>query len=141
MLETLFSVNVTGENMFVKLLLLYTMMMSFHLEANEDVSNVTTHRVFQFENEHVRVWKTIIMPHQPLKMHRHDCARVIVGLKGGSLTKFEDTGEISLLNFETARAYWASEDPPNTLHSDINESDEPIEVMIIEIKSLEGKAS
>jgi hypothetical protein len=32
------------------------------------------------------------MPHQPLKMHRHDCARVVVGLKGGTLTKIEETG-------------------------------------------------
>lgn len=100
----------------------------------------TTHRVFQFENEHVRVWKTVIMPHQPLKMHRHDCSRVIVGLKGGSLTKIEETGETSELKFETDKAYWLTEDPPGTLHGDINESDEPIEVMVIEIKSLEAIA-
>lgn len=96
-----------------------------------------THRVFQFENEHVRVWRTVIMPHQPLKMHRHDCARVVVGLKGGKLTKIEQTGEISELNFETGAAYWLTEDPPETLHGDINESDEPIEVMVIEIKALD----
>lgn len=99
----------------------------------------TTHRVFQFENEHVRVWKTVIMPHQPLSMHRHDCARVIVGLKGGSLTKIEETGETSELNFATGVAYWLTEDPPGTLHGDINESDEPIEVMVIEIKALEKR--
>lgn len=96
-----------------------------------------THRVFQFENEHVRVWKTVIMPHQPLKMHRHDCARVIVGLKGGTLTKIEETGETSDLAFETGVAYWLTEDQPGTLHGDINESNEPIEVMVIEIKSLD----
>jgi hypothetical protein len=28
-----------------------------------------THHVFQPENEYVRVWKTVIMPHQLLKMH------------------------------------------------------------------------
>jgi quercetin dioxygenase-like cupin family protein len=99
----------------------------------------TTHRVFQFENEHVRVWKTVIMPHQPLSMHRHDCARVVVGLKGGSLTKIEETGEVSELKFETGSAYWLTEDPPGTLHGDINESDEPIEVMVIEIKALEKR--
>jgi quercetin dioxygenase-like cupin family protein len=93
--------------------------------------------VFQFENEHVRVWKTVIMPHQPLKMHRHDCARVVVGLKGGFLTKIEETGETSELAFESGKAYWLDEDLPGTLHGDINESDEPIEVMVIEIKSLD----
>lgn len=98
-----------------------------------------THRVFQFENEHVRVWRTVIMPREPLKMHRHDCARVVVGLKGGKLTKIEETGEISDLEFETGKAYWLGEDPPGTLHGDINESDEPIEVMVIELKALEKK--
>ena len=99
------------------------------LEANQ-----TTHRVFQFENEYVKVWKTVIMPHQPLNLHRHDSARVIVGLKGGTLTKIEETGETSELCFETGKAYWLTEDPPGTLHGDINESDEPIEVMVIEIR-------
>lgn len=103
----------------------------------EEITTSQTHRVFQFENEHVRVWKTIIRPHQPLKMHRHDCARVVVGLKGGCLTKIEQTGEISELRFDTGVAYWLTEDPPHTFHADVNESEEPIEVMVIEIKSLD----
>ena len=100
----------------------------------EEVAPMETHRVFQFENEQVRVWKTVIMPHQPLKMHRHDCARVVVGLKGGTLKKIEETGETSDLHFDTGVAYWLTADPEGTLHGDINESDEPIEVMVIEIK-------
>ena len=108
------------------------------LHCEESAIN-QTHRVFQFENEHVRVWKTIIMPHQPLKMHRHDCARVVVGLKGGMLTKIEETGEKSNLNFESGIAYWLTEDPLGTLHGDINESDEPIEVMVIELKALDTR--
>ncbi len=102
---------------------------------SEEGSQSGTHRVLQFENEHVRVWKTVIMPNQPLKMHRHDSARVVVGLKGGKLTKIEETGETSILNFETGKAYWLNEDPPRTRHADINESNEPIEVMVIEMKA------
>lgn len=79
------------------------------------------------------------MPHQPLKMHRHDCARVVVGLKGGALTKIEETGETSNLNFESGVAYWLTEDPPDTPHGDVNESDEPIEVMVIELKALDAR--
>lgn len=94
-----------------------------------------THRILQFENEYVKVWKTTIMPHQPLKMHRHDAARIVVGLKGGKLTKIEHSGEQSELIFDTGKAYWLTEDPPNTLHADINESDIPIEVMVIEMKT------
>ena len=127
--------------MFFRFLFLSMVTICSYLQGLESAINTATHRVFQFENEHVRVWKTVIMPHQPLKMHRHDCARVVVGLKGGSLTKIEETGETSKLVFETGKAYWLNEDPPRTLHGDINESDEPIEVMVIEVKSLDGTAS
>ena len=116
-----------------KLIPLFLLASSF-LSASEPVENKSTHRELQFENEYVKVWKTIIMPHQPLKMHRHDCSRVIVGLKGGSLTRIEETGDTSELVFETGKACWLTEDAPGTLHADINESDEPIEVMVIEIK-------
>ena len=121
---------------FAVLLTLLTRFFSLHAEE-EKQEPVKTHRVFQFENEHVRVWRTVIMPHQPLKMHRHDCSRVVVGLKGGALTKIEQTGETSPLVFETGKAYWLTEDPEGTLHGDVNESDEPIEVMVIEIKALD----
>ena len=46
-----------------------------------------TRRVPQFENEHVLVWKSIIVPNQPLEMHRHDNPRAIIALKGGTLTQ------------------------------------------------------
>ena len=29
----------------------------------------------QFENENVRVWKSIILPNQPLTLHRHEHGR------------------------------------------------------------------
>lgn len=119
--------------MILRLLLFVTIAACGNLRGEESSTTTSTHRVFQFENEHVRVWKTVIMPNQPLKMHRHDCPRVVIGLKGGSLTKIEETGEMSQLIFETGKAYWLTEDPPGTLHGDINESDEPIEVMVIEM--------
>jgi hypothetical protein len=96
--------------------------------------NKSTQRIFQFENEHVRVWRTIIMPNQPLKMHRHDCARVLVSLKGGDLKKLEESGEIKSRIFETGKAYWLDQDPPVELHACVNDSDEPIDVMVIELK-------
>jgi len=119
--------------MHLRLLCYLTIILCLELHAEEPLPP-QTHRVLQFENEFVKVWKTIILPHQPLKMHRHDFPRVVVGLKGGTLTKIEETGEISDLVFETGNAYWLEEDPLGELHGDINESDEPIEVMVIELK-------
>lgn len=103
--------------------------------SSESIPLQKTHRVPQFENEQVKVWKTVIMPNQPLQMHRHDRARVVVGLKGGTLRKIQEDGSGSDLVFETGKAYFLEADPLDELHGDINESNEPIEVMVIEFKS------
>ena len=52
-----------------------------------------TRREPQFENEHVRVWKSIIMPNQPLTLHRHEHGRTIVALKGGTLDVVDAKGQ------------------------------------------------
>lgn len=88
----------------------------------------------QFENDKVKVWKTTIPPNDNLKMHRHDNARVIVGLKGGKLHRIEQTGQRSDLVFETGKAYWLEKDPIGQLHGDVNVSPEVVEVMVIEFK-------
>ncbi len=115
--------------------ILGTLLTGSALLASELVESKSSNRELQIENEYVKVWKTVIPPKQALKLHRHDCSRVIVGLKGGSLTRIEETGERSDLVFETDKAYWLTEDPPGTLHGDINESDEPVVVMVIEVKA------
>ena len=37
----------------------------------------------QFENDQLRVWKSIIMPGQPLALHRLEHGRALVSLNGG----------------------------------------------------------
>lgn len=93
-----------------------------------------TYRELQFENEHVRVWKTVISPEHPLEMHRHEADRIVVGLKGGKLKKVDHTGSASSLHFETHKAYWLSADPKHHQHEDLNLGDEPVEIMVIEMK-------
>ena len=53
-----------------------------------------TERFPQFENEDVKVWKTIVMPHQPLAMHHHDHPRVIIALTGGTMNIVDPSGAI-----------------------------------------------
>ena len=94
-----------------------------------------THRVPMFENDEVKVWKTIIIPNSPLSMHRHEHGRTIVVLKGGTLTIQQDTGEKKTVDWKTGQAYWLDADPPgNKTHADVNETKETIEVMVIENK-------
>ena len=95
-----------------------------------------THRVPMFENDQVRVWKTIIVPNSPLSMHRHEHGRTIVVLKGGTLTILQDTGEKKTVDWKTGQAYWLDADPPgNKMHADVNETTETIEVMVVENKT------
>ena len=90
-----------------------------------------THRVPMFENDQVKVWKTIIVPNSPLTMHRHEHGRTIVALKGGTLAIQQDTGEKKTVDWKKR----LDADPPgNKKHADVNETKETIEVMVVENK-------
>lgn len=94
----------------------------------------TTTRFPQYENEHVKVWRTVILPNQPLSMHRHEHPRSVVAIEGGTLTIVQQTGERKTVTWETGNAYWLEADEPGTLHGDVNEGDTPIVVVIVEMK-------
>ena len=92
-----------------------------------------TRRIPQFENESVRVWKSLIAPGQPLSLHRHESGRVIVALTGGTLRIVKESGESRTVTWETGKAYWLPADPPGERHGDQNEGKETIEVMVVEL--------
>ena len=95
----------------------------------------TTRREPQFENEHVRVWKSIIIPKQPLSLHRHDHGRTIVALKGGQLKVVDKNGHtLDTYNWESGKAYWLGPDPPGQMHGDLNDTDQTIEVIVVEMR-------
>ncbi|WP_353068586.1 hypothetical protein RBB75_15355 [Tunturibacter empetritectus] len=93
-----------------------------------------TQRFPQFENEDVKIWKTIVTPHQPLAMHHHHHPRVIIALTGGTMNIVEPSGASETHVWETGKAYWLPAMAPNTLHSDINAGDKPMEVMVVELE-------
>ena len=94
-----------------------------------------TRREPQFENEHVAVWKSIIMPNQPLALHRHDLGRTIVAIKGGTLDVVDKDGKtMKQMTWESGKAYWLGPDPVGELHGDMNRTKEPIEVIVVQMK-------
>jgi quercetin dioxygenase-like cupin family protein len=93
-----------------------------------------TKRVPQFENEDVKVWKSVVMPNAPLSMHRHEHPRVIIALTGGTMKIVEENGKSEQHIWETGKAYWLPANPPNTMHADVNAGDRPIEVMVVELE-------
>jgi quercetin dioxygenase-like cupin family protein len=95
---------------------------------------VETQRIPQFENEEVKVWRSVITPNAPLTMHRHEHPRVIIALSGGTMNIVEDNGRNESHVWETGKAYWLPANTPNTMHADVNKGDKPIEVMVVELK-------
>jgi hypothetical protein len=96
----------------------------------------TTHRENQLSNNKVIVWKTVIYPasHKALAMHRHEQDRVLVALSDGLLKITNNYGKIHYLKLEKDKAYYLSKNAPGELHNDINVTNHPVKVMVIEIK-------
>jgi beta-alanine degradation protein BauB len=103
--------------------------------AVQDQPASATRREPQFDNQDVRVWKSVIMPNQPLTLHRHDHGRTIVALKGGTLDVVDGAGQtLKKMTWETGKAYWLEVDPPGQQHADLNKGTTPIEVMVVEMR-------
>ena len=93
-----------------------------------------TERIPQFENDEVKVWKSIIAPNSPLALHRHDHPRVITALVGGTMKIVEQDGSSEIHVWETGKSYWLPANAPGTRHTDVNTGNNPIEVMVVELK-------
>jgi len=93
-----------------------------------------TQRFPQFENESVKVWKSVVLPNAPLAMHHHDHPRVIIALTDGVMNLVEQNGPTERHVWEAGKAYWLPAMPPGTVHADVNVGDKPIEVMVVELE-------
>ena len=93
-----------------------------------------TRRIPQFENDRVRVWKSIIEPKQPLTLHRHEQGRTLIALVGGTMKIVQANGSSKSVVWETGKAYWLDADPPGETHADVNEGAKAIEVIVVEMK-------
>jgi len=98
-------------------------------------AQTATRREAQFENDQVRVWKTIIAPHQPLSFHRHENNRVLIALTDGHVRVMDTSArELTTYTWDRGKAYWLEADPPGKTHADANDTNQPIEVIVVELK-------
>jgi quercetin dioxygenase-like cupin family protein len=95
----------------------------------------TTGREPQFENTDVKVWKSVVLPNDPLPLHRHEHPRVIIALTGGTMKILEETGKSEIHQWQTGKAYWLPANSPGTRHQDVNIGDKPIEVIVVELQN------
>ena len=90
----------------------------------------------QFENSEVQVWKSIVMPNQPLALHRHDHGRALISLNGGTLNVVDGTGKVmDVYKLEAGKAIWLEADKAGTQHADVNPGKAPVEVIVVQLKN------
>jgi hypothetical protein len=119
--------------MRVVLLVIVTVLIS--VAGTLAVQEQRTRREPQFENEHVKVWKSIILPNQPLRLHRHENGRALIALTDGTLKVVNEAGEVvDTYDWKAGTAYWLDKDPPDVLHGDVNEGPGTIEVIVVELQ-------
>ncbi|HEY7290333.1 MAG TPA: hypothetical protein VH583_10905 [Vicinamibacterales bacterium] len=91
-------------------------------------------RLPQFENDRAVSWKSVIPPHTESTFHRHDRYRTVIGVVGGTLKTVGPNGETTATNYETGKAYWQAPMPPGATHKDVNDTDNTIELIVVEMK-------
>jgi hypothetical protein len=91
-------------------------------------------RVDQFKNDAVKVWRTTVLPHQPLALHHHDHPRVIVALTDGTMDFVDSSGTHDVHIWQKDHAYWLPAMPAGALHADVNTGGAPLRVMVIEME-------
>jgi len=102
--------------------------------AVAQTTTMQTGREPQFENADVKVWKSVVLPHSPLPLHRHEHPRVIIALTGGTMQIVQENGPTETHDWQTGKAYWLPANAPGTRRQDVNVGDKPIEVMVVELQ-------
>ncbi|MBS1800706.1 MAG: hypothetical protein JSS95_12875 [Acidobacteria bacterium] len=93
-----------------------------------------TQRFPQFENDDVKVWKSVIAPGTPLPPHHHDHGRVIIPIEGGTIDVVQQNGPTEHHVWEAGKAYWLPVNAPGTTHTDVNVGKKPVVVVVVELK-------
>jgi beta-alanine degradation protein BauB len=98
--------------------------------------NAASRREPQLENSEVQVWKSIVMPNQPLSLHRHEHGRALISLNGGTLNVVDGSGKVmDTYKLEAGKTIWLEADKAGTQHADVNPGKQPVEVIVVQLKN------
>ena len=84
----------------------------------------------------MKVWKSLVLPNNPLPLHPHEHPRVIVALKGGTMKVLEENGQSETHEWGSGKAFWLRANAPGTRHQDVNMGDKAIEVVVVELQKV-----
>ena len=88
----------------------------------------------QLENQSVSVARAKIMPQEEIGLHRDAYPQVVVALQGGTITRVEADGSTIDVDFPTGKAVFRDIDPPDQVPTSVNNSSNPVELVIIQLK-------
>lgn len=86
------------------------------------------------ENDSVGISWVKIMPYEEIGLHRDAYPHIVIALEGGIITRLEADGSKVDVNFPTGQAVSREVDPPDLLHKSVNNSPNPVELIIIQLK-------
>ncbi len=109
---------------------------SFAQETQDATVAAPDHYTIEFENDQVRVVRIKYGPHEKSVMHTHP-AGVYVFLTDGEARFAMPDGTTQESSWDAKEVSWDS----GTIHLPENTSDEPFEILLIELKEAKGKNS
>ena len=94
-----------------------------------------THRVVYYNNTNTKVWATTICPEQFLPYHTHQTARVLIPQQNGLLAVVYKSGGHKYIKLKKNVPLLLPRSEGIKPHRDINIGKQPINVIVVEIKS------
>ncbi len=85
-----------------------------------------------YENSKVGVYKWKLMPHDSVGQHRDLNPEILIAIQGGTVTRLGEDGSTSEITLPTNKAIY--QEPDLELHDGINNTNAPIEAIMIELK-------
>lgn len=89
----------------------------------------------QFENDQITIVRVKISPHEEIGLHRDNYPSVITVLQGGTITRLEADGRTTDITLPTGATVVRKADPENEFHKTVNNTSEPVELMIVQLKN------
>ena len=116
-----------------KCVLLFLALNSFTYAAQSSVCE-TKRKIF-IDNPQTKVWQTIICPNQPLEYHMHRNARVVTATNSVTLLVKYKSGKQQTIKLKANTPTFLSKKQGLELHQDVNLSEKPIKVTVVELKN------
>ncbi len=100
---------------------------------------IASMQAFEYEvivnNDQLMIARVVVDPHEEIGRHRDEVPHIVIALQGGVITRLEEDGREVDVEFPQGVAIYRPVDPEGEYHRGVNRSDDPIELLMIELKT------